>query len=75
MSTQDPERSLTELEFVELAVRRTANRAPTEHKLSRAHLIVLLMLADELMIADVSQLDGGSDARLWELNRLRRMQT
>jgi hypothetical protein len=59
------DRTLTELEFVELAVRRTFARVPSE---------MLGILADELMVADVSQLDGGSDPRLWELNRLRRLQ-
>lgn len=62
----EDDRSLTELEFVELAVRRTFNRIS---------LPALGTLADELMVADVSQMDGGSDARLWELNRLRRLQT
>jgi hypothetical protein len=60
------QRSLTELEFVELAARRAFQRTSFH---------VLLVLAEELMTADVSQLDGGSDTRAWELNRLRRIQT
>jgi hypothetical protein len=64
----DDDRSLTELEFVEVAVRRAAHLMP--ERTSRAFLRV----ADELMTADTSQLDGGSDTRLWELNRLRRGQ-
>lgn len=62
----DDDRTLTELEYVELAARRAFQR-------TSAHW--LLTLADELMIADVSQMDGGSETRAWELNRLRRMQT
>lgn len=66
MTMNENDRSLTELEFVELAVRRTFQLMPNS---------VLRVIADELMVADVSQMDGGSDARLWELNRLRRLQT
>jgi hypothetical protein len=69
MSTPDDDRSLTELEFVEVAVRRAARRVPS-HAL-RAFLI----LADELMGADISQLNGGADTRMRELQRLRRQQT
>jgi hypothetical protein len=65
----DDDRTLTELEFVEVAVRRAANR-----RTGQAHA-ALVILADELMTADISQLDGGSDTRLWELRRLRRQQT
>jgi hypothetical protein len=65
MITHDDDRTLTELEFVELAVRRAFARRPNA---------LLRMVADELMPADVSQMDGGSDTRAWELNRLRRSQ-
>ena len=68
MSTPDDDRSLTELEFVEVAVRRAAERV------SRAQHKALLILAEEMMHADISQLDGGSDTRLRELQRLRRRQ-
>lgn len=68
MSIEDDGRSLTELEFVEAAVRRAVDRVP------RRYVPAFLILAHELMVADVSQLNGGSDTRLWELNRLRRRQ-
>jgi hypothetical protein len=68
MSTDDDDRTLTELEFVEAAVRRAVERSP------RTIEIALLMLAQELMIADISQLNGGGDTRLRELRRLRRRQ-
>lgn len=70
MNPAPNDRSLTELEFVEIAARRAARRAS-----GRKTIAVLHLLADELMTADVSQMDGGSDTRLWELNRLRRLQT
>lgn len=66
MSLED-DRSLTELEFVEVAVRRSVRHV------GRKLATGLLILADELMRADHS-LNGGSDTRLVELNRLRRQQ-
>lgn len=68
MNTSDNQRTLTELEFVEAAVRRAANLV------GDAHASSFMVLANELMVADISQLDGGSDTRLWELLRLRSRQ-
>jgi hypothetical protein len=69
MSVPEDDRSLTELEFVEVAVRRLVPYA------TRAQAKIFIRFADELMIADISQLNGGGDTRLRELRRLRRMQT
>jgi hypothetical protein len=66
---QDDNRSLTELEFVEVAARRAAARHRNP-AMSRA----FTMLADELQTADISELNGGGDTRLSELRRLRRIQ-
>jgi hypothetical protein len=63
------DRSLTELEFVEVAVRRSAQR----HR-NPAMSKAFVMLADELQVADISELNGGGDTRLRELMRLRRLQ-
>lgn len=68
MSLED-DRSLTELEFVEVGVRRAADRS------TRAQRKAFLILAYELMTADISQMNGGSDTRLTELRRLRRQQS
>lgn len=61
------DRSLTELEFVEVAVRRAV--ALVNPPMDSA----FVALADELMSADFSQFNG-NDTRLKELERLRRIQ-
>jgi hypothetical protein len=68
MSAREPDRTLTELEYVEVAVRRAANLV------ARRDASALLILAEQLMSADISQLNGGSDTRYAELQRLRRQQ-
>lgn len=68
MSISSDDRSLTELEFVEVAVRRTVKYA------TRAQQSLLLRLAHALLHADISEMNGGGDTRLRELMRLRRIQ-
>jgi hypothetical protein len=65
----EDDRTLTELEFVEVAARRVIKY------LTRAQASAFTRFADELMTADVSELNGGGDTRLGELRRLRRLQT
>lgn len=69
MSAREPDRTLTELEYVEVAVRRAANLV------ARRDSSALLILAEQLTGADISQLNGGTDTRYAELQRLRRQQS